>query len=191
MQKEKLFLTKNIVGTAVLLAVEIVLQLLGGLIPTPVTINLSLLPITIGAIIFGPISGAFLGLISGVIVLLTPNTVTLFMAISPVGTVITCLTKTLLGGLFAGLAYIPFKEKQNKLVGIILASIIVPVVNTFMFSIFTMIFFLDGLNEMGFNIQNYWMIFTAFIGFNFIFEIIANTVTSPTIALALDKSLKI
>lgn len=188
MEKSRLFNVKNIVGTAILVAVEVILQLIGMIIPTPVTVNLSLVPITIGAILFGPISGGFLGIISGLIILLTPNTVTLFMAISPVGTVITCLTKTMFAGVIAGLAYVPFKNKNMKMIGVIIASILVPLINTFVFSIWCLIFFIDGLNQMGFDLHSYWAIFTGFIGFNFILEIIANTIVTPSIYKAIDAS---
>lgn len=186
MEKKKLFTVKDIVGTALLLALELVLQLLGSIIPTPVTMNLSLIPITIGAIIFGPISGAFLGLTCGLILILTPNTVTLFMSISPFGTVLTCLVKTALAGLAAGFIYLPFKKKGMNLVGAIIASIVVPLLNTLVFSIFCLIFFMDGLRAQGFAITDYWSLFTVFIGFNFLIEIVSNTVICPMISKAIE-----
>ena len=185
MQKKKFFKVRNLVGTALLLALEVVLQFLSMIIPTPVMMNLSLIPITIGAIVYGPISGGFLGLACGLIILLTPNTVTLFMSISPAATIITCLLKTSIAGLLAGLVYIPFKKNNQSVVGSIISSIIVPLFNTLIFSIFCFIFFIEGLKEIGFNLTNYWSIFTGFIGFNFVIEIISNTVICPLIVRAI------
>ena len=56
---------RKITGVAILLAIEIVLQAIGNYItPSAVSINLSLIPVALGAILFGPLSGAFLGLMN-------------------------------------------------------------------------------------------------------------------------------
>ena len=57
---------KKMTGTAILLAIEIVFQVIGNYITFPggVSINLSLIPVALGAILFGPLSGAFLGLMN-------------------------------------------------------------------------------------------------------------------------------
>ena len=53
---------KQITGIAVLLALVIVLQSLGGTIVIgAVQLNFTLIPIVLGAILFGPLVGAFLG----------------------------------------------------------------------------------------------------------------------------------
>lgn len=175
MEKGKLFNTKAIVGTGLLLAIEVALQVLSMVIPSPVTINLSLIPITIGAILYGPISGLFLGIMCGVIVLVTPNTVTLFMATSPVATVLVCLSKTGLAGLLAGFIYKWMKVK-HPIAGSILASFVVPFINTLIFSIVCYFFFLDALG-----LKNFWEIFTILIGVNFIFELLSNVIICPTL----------
>ena len=61
---------KKMVGLALLIALVVVLQFVGGMIP-PVggfTISLVLIPIVIGAALYGPGAGAFLGAVFGVIV---------------------------------------------------------------------------------------------------------------------------
>lgn len=175
MEKKKLFTTKNIALTGILLAVEIVLQLLSYIIPTPININLSLIPITIGAILGGPIVGCFLGFMSGVIVILSPNTVNMFMAISPIGTILTCLIKTSIAGLLAGLIVKAFKEKHDVLSSI-LASLVVPIINTGLFVIFAYFFFKEGL---GFD--SFANLFAAFIGVNFLFEIVSTVLIAPSL----------
>lgn len=175
MKNKRVFNIKMIVGTALLVAVEVVLQLVSMVLPTAVNLNLALVVITIGAILYGPIVGGFLGFVNGVVILLSPNTVTVFMSISPVGTVVTCLLKTTLAGLFAGLLY-KWISKKNDVAASIAASIAVPVINTMMFAVFTAIFFLDGLG-----LGNFGQIFTVLIGINFLFEIITNVIISPSL----------
>ena len=176
MEKKRLFDTNKIVGTGLLTAILIVLQLLSSIIPSGVNLNLALVPITLGAILYGPLVGGFLGLICGVVILASPNTVTVFMAISPIGTVIACLSKTAIAGVLAGFVY-KLIGKKHDLLGAIVASIIVPLINTLVFAIVTNIFFIDSFE----GVNNFIEIFTILIGFNFVFEIITNTVMVPLI----------
>lgn len=166
--------TKTIVLAGLLTALTILLQFLSTIIPTGVNLNLALVPITLGAVLLGPYVGAFLGLVCGAVILLSPNTVTVFMAISPVGTILACLLKTTIAGLLAGFVAKAFKEK-NDLLSAVLASIIVPLVNTLIFAIIAYFFFLEGLG-----LSDFWSIFTVLIGLNFLFEIVTNVIISPT-----------
>ena len=80
---------KKITGAAVLLAIEIVFQTIGNYISLgPISINLSLIPIALGAILYGPFVGAILGFVNGLVVLFAPSTQAIFMAYAPLGTVI-------------------------------------------------------------------------------------------------------
>ena len=181
MEKKKFFNIRMIVGTALLVAIEVVLQLISVVLPTAVNLNLALVVITIGAILYGPVVGGFLGFVNGVVILLSPNTVTVFMSISPVGTVITCLLKTTIAGALAGLLY-KLIGKKHDVIGSVVASITVPLINTMMFALFTQFFFLDGLG-----LGNFGQIFTVLIGINFLFEIVTNTVISPSLYQVLKK----
>ena len=174
MNKKK-FSSKDIALTGILTAIAIVLQLLSNIIPTTVNINLSLIPIVLGALLLGPIAGAFLGLVNGVIILLSPNTVSVFIAISPFGTILTCLTKTTVAGLVAGFIAKGLRNKNDVLASV-LASIVVPVINTGMFIIYTIIFFKEGLG-----LPTIGSILTAFIGINFIFEIVSTLILGPSL----------
>ena len=171
--KENRITTRTIVITGLLVALTIILQFISTIIPTGVNLNLSLVPITLGAVLLGPYVGAFLGLICGVVILISPNTVAVFMAISPVGTIIACLVKTTVAGLLAGFASKALKEK-NDLLSVVVAAVIVPLVNTLIFAIVTYFFFLEGLG-----LSDFWSIFTILIGINFLFEIITNVIISP------------
>ena len=123
--KRKFFTVKTIAGLGILTAVVIVLQLLSNYVQFgPVSITLSLFPIAIGAMLYGPLGGLFLGLVDGVLVLTAPSTISFFFAITPIGTIFVCLTKTGLAGLFAGLIF-KLYEKDIK-VEFIVALVILP-----------------------------------------------------------------
>jgi len=166
--------SKLIATTGLLLAIEIIFQLLVILVPGTVNINLSLIPVTLGAILFGPIVGGFLGFMNGVIVLCSPNTVNVFMAINVGGTVLTCLTKVMIAGIVAGFIAKWLKNKK-PLVGSILASITVPVINTLLFSLYCYFFFKGHISGL----DSYAAIFTSLIGINFAIEIAINLAVVP------------
>ena len=185
--------TQQIVGTGLLLALEIIFQIIGNYLQIgPVNINLSLVTVVLGAVLYGPLSGAVLGFFNGLIVLLSPSTIAIFMPISPVGTVIACLLKCTIAGLVAGLLFKLFKNKNN-LVGLIIASILVPVINTGIFSVVCLLFFRpfleSGVSETFPNIGAF-LIFGV-IGINFIVEIISTTVISVPLGMILLKREKV
>ena len=78
---------------AILTAIVIVLQMLGSFIRFGTfEVSLVLLPIVLGVVTCGPLTGAWLGLVFGVCVLVSPATQA-FMTISIFGTVVTVLLK--------------------------------------------------------------------------------------------------
>ncbi len=173
--------TQQIVGTGLLLALEIVFQVMGNYLQFgPVNINVSLVAVVLAAVLYGPLSGAVLGFFNGILALLSPSTLGLFMPVSPVGTVIACLLKCTLAGLLAGLIFKLFKNK-NQLVGLIITSLLVPIVNTGIFSICALIFFRPILATYAGNDSLPSMLtflIVGFIGWNFVFEIITTLVFS-------------
>lgn len=180
--KNKIIDSKMIAATGVLTAIEIVLQILGNFITIgPVSINLSLIPIALGAILYGPICGAFLGFINGLSVVFAPSTLAIFMPINPLATIFLCILKSTLAGLFAGLVCLPLKKK-HQIVGSILASMLVPVVNTGLFAIGSLLFFRSFLEAVAAGFPNiYAALFLAVIGWNFVFEFLINAILSPGI----------
>lgn len=108
---KKFFTVRTIAGLGVLTAMVVVLQLLSNYVQFgPVSITLSLFPIAVGAMLYGPLGGLFLGLVNGAIVLTAPSTISFFFAYSPVGTIAVCLLKTGLAGLIAGLIFKLYKK---------------------------------------------------------------------------------
>lgn len=172
--------TKKIAGVGLLTAVVVVLQLLGSFIHFgPFSISLVLIPIVVGASLYGVLSGAWLGLAFGITVLISGDAAA-FLAISPAGTVITVLLKGALAGLLAGAVYKAI-EKKNKAVATIVAAIVCPVVNTGIFLIGCRLFFFDTIKTWAAGTNVFVYMITGLVGFNFLFELGANIILSPTI----------
>ncbi len=175
MRNEKI---KKMVGIALLMAVVVVLQLLGSFVKLgPVEVSLVLLPIVIGAAVYGPTAGAILGATFGAVVLAQPGTV-FFYDMSVAGTVITVLVKGALSGWLAGLTYKALAKKAPVL-AVILCAVVCPVVNTGIFFLGCMTFFYNDLAMMGENVA--LLVITSFIGFNFIAEFLVNVLCCPVI----------
>ena len=67
---------KNMVGIAIFAAVVIVLQLFSNYVTFgPVSITLALIPIVVGAVVYGPLAGFILGAVGGLLVLVAPATI--------------------------------------------------------------------------------------------------------------------
>ncbi|MCR5255298.1 MAG: ECF transporter S component [Acetatifactor sp.] len=174
--------TTKIVGIGLLTAIVVVLQALAvGIRFGTFTITLTLAPIIIGAALFGPLAGAWLGFVFSIVVLITDAAT--FMAISIPGTIITVILKGTLAGLFAGLVYVAL-EKRGKFLAVIVAGVVAPVVNTGLFLLGCRLFFFDTIKEWaagaGFENAGLFMI-TAFVGLNFVIELVVNLVLSSAI----------
>ena len=172
---------KQMVGIASLSAIVVVLQLIANYIPGPggVSITLALIPLVIGAIVYGPKGGAFLGVIMGGIILTAPSTSS-FLNVRPVITVILCLVKTGVAGLVSGLLFNLLKGKNLKL-AVIVAALVAPIVNTGIFAIACMLFYMETLASWAGGSNAITFLFLTMIGINFVVEFIINSVLSPTI----------
>ena len=165
---------KKMAGVAILTAVAVVLQLIANYITIgTVSINLSLIPIAICAIVYGPISGTLIGAIVGAIIISAPSTGG-FLSINPIATVFLCLLKTGLAGTISGLLFKLIK-KWNFNVAIIISSLIVPIINTSIFLLGSWIWFLPVFNNDG------MVLVTSVLTINFLIEIIITSVLSPTL----------
>ena len=173
---------KKITGIAILIAIEIVLQTIGNYVAFPggIAINLALIPIALGAIMYGPLAGAILGFINGLVILFAPSTM-VFWSYSKIGTIVTCLTKCTLAGVVSGLLYMLI-SKKNKLIGSIVASLIIPIINTTLFIVLYVTIF-NGLYKESApaDMTLLKLLFTTFIAINFILEFSITTVLTPTI----------
>ena len=180
--------TRTMVLSGILIATVILLQLLGASIKFgPFSISLVLIPIVIGAATCGVWVGGLLGLVFGIVVLATDAGA--FLAVSVPGTVITVLLKGVLCGLASGLVY-KWLAKFNKYIAVIGAALICPVVNTGVFLLGCLVFFMDTMRAwteaagLGGDVAGY-MIFTL-VGVNFLFEVGTNMILSPVIVRLLN-----
>lgn len=175
--------TRKLAGIAIFTAIVIVLQLLGSFIRFgPFSISLVLIPIVVGAAMYGVAAGAWLGFIFGLIVLLSGDAAA-FLGVNAIGTIITVIAKGTLAGLCAGLVYRAL-EKTNTYVAVIASAVVCPVVNTGVFLLGCLIFFMETITgwatQAGFASAGTYMI-VGLVGLNFVFELLVNVVLSPVI----------
>ena len=172
-------------GVALLMALVVVLQLMGGMIP-PVggfTISLVLIPIVLGAALYGPGVGALLGTVFGIVVVIGCITGTdvggamVFQA-NPVLCILVVLGKGTLAGLVSGLVYKLFRY-WNGYIAMVLAAIVCPVVNTGTFILCMMTFFKDVLAVWAGGGEIIAYVLSGLVLCNFVPELIINVLFSP------------
>ena len=177
--------TLTLVTGAILTALVVLLQYMGAVIRFgPFSVSLVLIPIVIGTATCGKWIGTWLGFMFGVSVLISGDAAA-FLAVNPVGTVLTVLMKGALCGLIAGLAYEGamklFKDKTYP--SALISAIICPIVNTGVFLIGCFLFFMPTIREWasGENVNVAKYIILYLVGGNFLFELLLNVVLSPVI----------
>lgn len=183
--------TMRLVQLALLSAIIILLQQIVIPLPGGLSLSLVLVPIVVGAVLYGPGAGALLGGVFGVMVsimaiqgqlgLLT----NMMVAHNPVLTVLVCLLKGIGAGLVAGLIAKAFVK--HRFLGILLAAAAAPIVNTGIFltgmlTVFrgVMMEFAGGLGMAGTSALYFAVV--ILVGVNFIVEFAANLILSPAIA---------
>ncbi len=169
---------RTLTGTAMLTAIIIVLQLIGSYIKFgQFSISLVLIPIVLGAALFGVASGTWLGLAFGIVVLISGDAA-LFMAINPIGTVITVLLKGVLAGAASAAVY-RLVEKKSRFAAVLLASFVCPVVNTGVFLLGCLVFFMDAIRDLAGDSNVLVYMIVSFVGINFVIELVINLVLNP------------
>ena len=107
------FNTRTVVGLGLLTAIVVVLQFVGAAIRFGTfSVSLVLMPIVVGAALYGAGAGAWLGLVFGIVVLASGDAAP-FMTIDPFGTIVTVILKGTLAGALAGLVYRLLSGKQT------------------------------------------------------------------------------
>ena len=173
--------TRRLAGLALFTAIVVVLQLLGSFIKVgPFAVSLVLIPIVVGAAVYGVKAGAWLGFVFGVVVTIAVVTGAdaggyIMFSARPVMTVIVCLLKGTAAGYVAGLVYRAI-SKKNALAGVIVAAAAAPVVNTGLF-VLAMLQLQAWAGDTA--VATY--IVTGLVGVNFLLELGVNLVLSPTI----------
>lgn len=174
--------TKTMVGVGLLTAIVVVLQLLG----TPLKLGMfagaiALLPIVIGAGLYGWKAGAWLGFAFGATVLLSGDAAP-FLGISVPGTILTVLAKGTGCGAAAGLVH-TLLAGRNKTLAAYAAAVVAPLVNTGIFALGCYAFFYQELASWnaGAYANTTAYIFLGLIGVNFFSELGTSIVLAPVI----------
>lgn len=171
-----------------LTALVVVFQFIGSAIKFgPFSISLVLIPIVIGAALCGPLVGAWLGYVFGVVVFISGDAAW-FLTISIPGTILTVMLKGIACGAVAGLVYRLLKNKSKYLAGVA-SAIICPIVNTGVFVLGCLAFFYSDVSAAGAAAgydSGLAFIFLGMIGLNFLVELLINAVLSPVVVMLID-----
>lgn len=182
--------TQKLVGTAILMAIVVVLQLFASSFRIgPFTITLALVPIMIGAIIYGAAAGAALGAAFGAVVcwaVITGADIggNLMLQQNAVVTILVCILKSTVAGYVAGLVSGSLARKGKTTLGTILAAILCPLINTGILCCAMLLVFGELVAtwaaSAGFG-SNLSYIILGMVGLNFLVELAINIVFVPTI----------
>ena len=208
MNHSKIF---RFVGMAMLTALVVVLQVLGGSISVgSFSITLVLIPVVIGAVLYGPACGAFLGTVFGVITYINCASGTdvggnmVFVA-NPVLCALVCIGKGAGAGFCTGLVYkclagfalrpeVPVYDRGEKEYLCVLASAVVaPIVNTGLFCVGMLLFFMETLSAWAAGTPTLQYIIFGLTGVNFLIELGINVICAPalvTIIRTIRKNMK-
>lgn len=186
MQNTNKVSTQRLVLGAILTALVILLQVMGSFIRLgPFAISLVLIPIVIGAATCGVGISTWLGFVFGAAVLMSGDA-SAFLAVDVVGTILTVMVKGTLCGYLAGLTYRLLAQKTtNRFLPVIVAAIVCPVVNTGVFLLGCLAFFMEPVGAwaaaagLGEQVGQYMMV--GLVGGNFLVELAINVVLSPIV----------
>lgn len=183
--------TRRLTGLALMTAIIVVLQVVASFVKFgPFPITLALAPIIIGAALYGPKAGAYLGGVFGIVVLLAcilgwDSGGSILWNANPFLTAVICLGKGILSGLCAGLVYRAVagsgRSHGRMLGGSILAGIVSPVVNTGLFCLCLTLLFHDILLSWAGGTEVVYYILFVLTGINFLVELAVNLVLSTVI----------
>ncbi len=184
--------------TAIFAAIVLVVQLAGGAVKVgPISFSLVLIPIVVGGMIMGPLSGAILGFVFGLVTLingltgLDPFTNVLLMS-GLEGAIVTpliCLVKATAAGFLSALIYKLFKQHaeangapHTNIAGVFCAAATAPIVNTGLFILGALS--LSDVLSANFVAEGSSVLYFLIIGcagVNFLIELAVNLVFSPAI----------
>ena len=175
--------TVKLATAGILTAIVIVFQFIGASIKFGTfSVSLVLIPIVIGAALGGKWVSTWLGFVFSVVVLLSGDA-SAFLAIDPLGTVITVILKGTLAGFVGGFVF-ELLQKINTYFAVIVSAILVPVTNTGIFLVGCKLFFFETVSEWGVGLgfeNTFAYMILGLVGLNFIFELIINIVLSPSV----------
>ena len=176
----------RLTGMGILTAIIIVLQIFTTFIHFgPFSITLALIPIVVGAAMYGKGAGAYLGAVFSVVVVIMcitggdPGGFMVWSA-NPFMCVVMCMLKGTAAGFLAGLMYQLIAPK-NQLLGVIIAALVSPIANTGIFIIGMLLFFRETLAGWAGGSDLLTYIIMGLTGVNFLIELGVNMVLSPIV----------
>lgn len=188
----------RMVELAVLTAIVLVLQITGTAVRLPwgTSVSLVLIPITLGAMILGPLAGAWLGFVFGAVAYIgggvlgmDPFTLFLFQD-APIMTALICFVKGTLAGYLTGVVYrlVCRLMKTRRFCGLVaafIAAAVTPIVNTgiFILGCFVISGTITGyMGSVGLGGETVvYFLFIMCAGWNFVFEFLFNIVFAPAL----------
>ena len=181
---------ENLATTALLAALVIMLQTMVFIPLGPYTITLTLIPIMVGAILLGPVNGAILGAVFGIVVSIQVplGAVGLYSKMmfdyAPIVTILICIVKGTAAGFVSGWVYRLMDRKGKGFVGTVLAAVSAPIVNTGIFAIGLMVFYralVDVWTLENAFANAFAFLFIFMIGLNFLLEFAINVLLIPVV----------
>ena len=187
--------TKTLVIYALLTAIIVIMSFtpLGYFRTGTIEITLLTIPVIIGAIILGPVAGAFMGGIFGITSFiqcfgLSPFG-TMLLGINPVFTFIVCFFPRVLMGWLCGVIFKTLKGKSADFVSFSVASLSGALLNTVLFMTALMLSFgrtefIQSLNPEGLSVVSFVI---AFVGINGLIEAVACFIVGTAISRSVYK----
>lgn len=185
----------KLVGTGILAAIIVVLQVVTTYFPTkPFSITLALIPIIIGAAVFDEYVGAILGGVFSIVVIImcvigADVGGAMVWNANPFLCIVVCMLKGVAAGYVAGLVYRLISQK-NTIIATVVAGISAPVVNTGIFLVGLSIFFRPVLFAWAGKTDIVFYVLFMLTGLNFLVELGVNMVSAPIIVRIL-KAIKV
>ena len=185
----------KLVGTGILAAIIVVLQVVTTYFPTkPFSITLALIPIIIGAAVFDEYVGAILGGVFSIVVIImcvigADVGGAMVWNANPFLCIVVCMLKGVAAGYVSGLVY-RLISKKNTIIATVVAGITAPVVNTGIFLLGLSIFFRPVLFAWAGKTDIVFYILFMLTGLNFLVELGVNMVSAPIIVRIL-KAIKV
>ncbi len=181
---------KTLVQLALFTAIELIMAFtpLGYLKIGPVSITFMAIPVAVGAIVLGPLSGAFLGLVFGLTSFSqcfgADQFGTTLLGINAFSTAFMCLVPRILMGLFAGLIFGGLKKTTlGETGGALLSSLACSIINTVLFVGSLIVLFGNTEYIRGFGDSVIAVIMTL-VSVNTVIEAIACTIIGGAVSKA-------
>ncbi len=186
-----LYLTRLALMTAVMIIMAFTPL---GYFHTPLlSVTLMSVPVAIGGILFGPLAGAYGGLVFGITSVVnavaTGGLTGMLLLINPPGALFTMIVPRMADGCISALIFRFFKRHRAKRAGVFVSSLCCPVLNTVLFMASLILIFFDSDYIQGLasslGTTDPLLFLAAFVGVQGIIEAAACFVLSGLISTAL------